>query len=114
MVNDFGGAIGAFVAMPEARHISATKELSTTNINTKGAAPNRKMACHHIVYFCDCETPTNWLPPLLFTASQSLLLNAFKSINDSLRQDSFFVTIASLDKENKMIHHYEYKNYRCA
>ena len=43
MVNDFGEAIAAFVAMLETRPIAQPKELNITNINGKGAAPHRKM-----------------------------------------------------------------------
>ena len=43
MANDFGEAIAAFVAMPETRPISQPKELITTNINKKRAAPHRKI-----------------------------------------------------------------------
>ena len=43
MVNDFGKAIAAFVAMSETRSIAQPKELNTTNINRKGAAPHRKI-----------------------------------------------------------------------
>ena len=35
MVNNFGEAIAAFVAMPETRKIAQPKELNTTNINRK-------------------------------------------------------------------------------
>ena len=42
MVNDFGGAIAASVAMSETRPIAQPKELNTTNINKKGAVPYRK------------------------------------------------------------------------
>ena len=43
MVNNFWEAIAALVAMPETRQIAQSKELSTTNINRKGAAPHRKI-----------------------------------------------------------------------
>ena len=43
MVNTFGEAIAAFVAMPETRQILPPKELNTTIINKKGAAPHRKI-----------------------------------------------------------------------
>ena len=43
MVNDFGEAIAAFVTMPETRQIAQPKELNTTNVNRKRAAPHRKI-----------------------------------------------------------------------
>ena len=43
MVNNFGEAIAAFVAMPETRQIVPPKELNTPNINRKGAAPHHKI-----------------------------------------------------------------------
>ena len=43
MVNDFGEAIAAFVAMPEQDQIAQPKKLNTTNINRKGAAPHREI-----------------------------------------------------------------------
>ena len=44
MVNDFGEAIAAFVAGSETRQIAQRKNLfNTTNINTNGAATNRKI-----------------------------------------------------------------------
>ena len=43
MVKNFGEAVAAFVAMPETRQIVPPKELNTTNINRKGAAPHRKI-----------------------------------------------------------------------
>ena len=48
MVNNFGEAIAAFVALPET---AQPKELNTTNINREGAALHRK-----IVYFCKCKS----------------------------------------------------------
>ena len=43
MVNDFGEAITAFVAMPETRQIAQPKQLNTININRKGTAQHRKI-----------------------------------------------------------------------
>ena len=43
MVNDFGKAIAAFVAMPEKTQIVQPKEFTIININKKGAAPHRKI-----------------------------------------------------------------------
>ena len=43
MVNDFGDAVAVFVPMPETRQIAQPKELDITNVNRKGAAPNRKI-----------------------------------------------------------------------
>ena len=43
MVTAFGEAINAFVAMPETRQIALSKELNTTDINRKGAAPHQKI-----------------------------------------------------------------------
>ena len=43
MVNDFGEAIAAFVAMLETKQIAKPKVLNTTNINRKGAAPDHKI-----------------------------------------------------------------------
>ena len=46
MVNDFEEAIAALVAMPETRKIAQPKELNTTNINRRRAAPYRKIGLH--------------------------------------------------------------------
>ena len=35
MVNDFEEAVAAFVAMPETRQIAQSKQLNTTNINSR-------------------------------------------------------------------------------
>ena len=43
MMNDFGEAIAAFVAMPETRQTAQPKELNTININRKGTEPHRKI-----------------------------------------------------------------------
>ena len=43
MVNDFGKAMVAFVAMPETRQIMQLKELNIININRKGATPHLKI-----------------------------------------------------------------------
>ena len=43
MVNDFGEAIAAFVAMSETRQIAQPKELDITNIDRKGATPHRNI-----------------------------------------------------------------------
>ena len=43
MVNDFEKAIATFIALPETRPIAQPIELKATNINSKGAAPNRKV-----------------------------------------------------------------------
>ena len=58
MLNDFGEAIAAFVAMPETRQTAQPKELYTTNVNWKGAAPHRKIGLplNRLVYFCNCES----------------------------------------------------------
>ena len=43
MVNEFGVAKTAFVAMPETRKIAQPKELNTKHISRKRAAPHRKI-----------------------------------------------------------------------
>ena len=43
MVNDFGEAIAAFVAVPETRQIAESMDLNITTINRKGTEPNRKI-----------------------------------------------------------------------
>ena len=43
MVNNFGEAIAAFVAMRETRPIAQPKELRATNTNRKGAPLHQKI-----------------------------------------------------------------------
>ena len=56
MMNDFGEAIAAFVAMQETRKIELPKQLNTININRKGAAPHRKIGSPLNSYFCNFES----------------------------------------------------------
>ena len=49
------------------------------------------------------KTTIIWPPPSFLIAFQYLPLILFKNINDSLLQDSLFVSISRLDAENKMI-----------
>ena len=48
MVNDFGKAIAAVVAVPETRQIAQPKQLNTTNINSRPIYSYIGKGQHHI------------------------------------------------------------------
>ena len=56
MVNNFWKAIAAFVAMAETRQLVLPKELNTTNINRKGAAPHRRIGLPLNSCLCNCKS----------------------------------------------------------
>ena len=60
------------------------------------------------------KTATIWPPSSFVAEFQFLSLTLFKSINNSLWQDSFLVSIAGLDGKNLDDHDYVCKNYECA
>ena len=97
MVNNIEEGITSFVATPEKRQIAPLEELNTTNIYTKGAAPNRKvgLSLNSLILALRKQPPL--AASIIFAVCNSSPFTLIKNIDGKLRQDSLFVSIANLD-----------------